>query len=84
MISTSNEDQSNSHIFYLLYNDLRLDIGMLLLTVNHMNPLNARKKHHLAIGRPPDLLLALSKEDEGQSMQKWEQINDLSITVTSG
>ncbi len=57
---------------------------MLLLTVNHMNPINVRKNHHLAIGRPPDLRLALSEEDEGKSMQKWEQINDLSITVTSG
>ncbi len=46
-------------------------------------PLNASKRHHLSIGGPPDLRLALSEEAEDKSLQKCEHINNLSITVNS-
>ncbi len=44
-------------------------------------PLNACKSHHLSIGGPPDLRVALSEEAEGKSVQKRKQINDLGTTV---
>ncbi len=46
-------------------------------------PLNASKSHPLSIGGPPNLRLALSEEAEGKPKQKYEQINDLGITVNS-
>ncbi len=44
-------------------------------------PLSASKSHQLSIGGTPNLLVALSEEAAGKSLQKCEQINDLSITV---
>ncbi len=37
--------------------------------------------HHLSIGGPPDLRVALSEEAEGKSVQKRKQIDDLGITM---
>ncbi len=45
--------------------------------------LRESRSHHLSIGGPPDLRLALSEEAEGKSLQKCEQVNDQGITVNS-
>ncbi len=45
--------------------------------------LNASKSHHLSIGDPPDHRLVLSEAAIGELMTKYEQINDLGITVNS-
>ncbi len=46
-------------------------------------PLNARKSYHLSIGRPHNFCLPLSEEDRGESMQKFEYINNMGIAVNS-
>ncbi len=46
-------------------------------------PLNASKSHHLSIDGTPDLLITLSEEAAGKSLQKCEQIYDLGITVNA-
>ncbi len=46
-------------------------------------PLNVSLSHHLSIGGPLDLLLALSEDAEGKQMQKCGQSNDVGIPVNS-
>ncbi len=46
-------------------------------------PLNGSKTPHLSIGLTPDLCIALPEEAAGKSLQKCEQINDLSNAVNA-
>ncbi len=62
--------------------ELRSSIQQALSWSRRLNlPLNASKSHHLSTGGPPDERLVLSEVAIGELMTKYEQINDLGITV---
>ncbi len=65
--------------------ELRSSIGQALCWSRRwVLPFNASKSHHLSIEGHCDHRLVLSDAANGELVTKYEQINDLGITVNSG